>query len=274
MIRIEQPEHGPRTALVLDSPHSGCVYPADFRFKLDAMTLRRSEDAYVDDLFGAAPAVGGVLLHAEFPRCYIDPNRALDDIDTGMIDGEWPAPVTASGKTARGAGLIWRQVKRYGEIYDRKLTVDEVTRRIEQCWKPYHLALSSLLDAAYERHGRVLHLNCHSMASMGDHTTEDGPVPRPDFILGDLDGRSCAPAYVDAVRDFLQAAGYRVVLNDPYKGQELIRRYSDPAADRHSLQIEINRALYMDEATLARTEGYRRLRETLTSLCARLASLA
>ncbi|MEZ5659531.1 MAG: N-formylglutamate amidohydrolase [Burkholderiaceae bacterium] len=223
------------------------------------MIPRRSEDAHIDDLFGGVVDAGGVLLAAEFPRCYIDPNRTLADIDPAMLVEPGRSRSHPRAKP-RGAGLIWRQVKRYGRIYDRPLAVGGQAR-IEQCWRPYHEAIARLIDDTHRRHGLVLHLNCHSMASMGDETTEDGCVARPEFVLGDRDGTSCAPWFTDTVREVLEAAGYQVAINNPYKGQELVVRYSDPAAGRHSLQIEINRALYMNEDTLPHL-GYRRRQAT------------
>ncbi len=260
--------------LIYDSPHSGNTYPADFRMALDMNLLRRSEDAFVEELFAPVTGLGGQLLYAKFPRCYIDTNRALEDIDVAMIAGEWPEPVTASGKLARGAGLIWRQVKEYGQIYDRQLSIEEVRHRIEHCWRPYHRALQDLLDQAWQSSGCVVHINCHSMASRGDHTTEDGPVARPDFILGDRDGTTCAAVVTDTVAAVLRGQGYEVALNDPYKGQELVRRYADPAAGRHSLQIEINRALYMNESSIEKTAGFEPLQQNLTLISQALAELA
>lgn len=273
-IRIMRPPPGQWVPLVFDSPHSGHVYPDDFRFAIDKKILRRSEDAFVDELFAPVTSIGGVLLHAQFPRCYIDPNRACSDLDLSMIGGDWPDPVNPSAKIARGAGLIWKQVKKYGQIYDRLLTCAEVRARIDNCWRPYHEAFGALLDEAYARAGVVVHLNCHSMASSGDHTTEDGAVERPDFVLGNLDGVSCSDEIMQTVASTLAGFGYRVAINDPYKGQELVRRYSDPGNGRHSLQIEINRALYMDEQTIKKTTGFDPLQQHLLQVMQALASLA
>lgn len=273
MIRIERPSRA-ASPLVFDSPHSGSDYPSDFGFVIDPMVLRRSEDAFIEELFGHVTAVGGTMLHALFPRCYIDPNRSLADLDTTMLDGPWPHPVAPTGKVARGAGLVWRQVKKYGRIYDRRLSPAEVQARIDRCWTPYHAAIEGLLDAAHARHGVFIHLNCHSMASMGDDTTEDGPVARPDVVLGDRDGTTCDPLLTATVAGFLRECGYRVAINDPYKGVELVRRYSDPARGRHSLQIELNRALYMDEERIVRHAGFDRLKAHLAGLTDALAALA
>ena len=271
VLEVRQPQGAP-VPLILDSPHSGSVYPETFDHRIDRMTLRRSEDAHVEELFADAPNHGATLLHALFPRCYIDPNRAADDIDLGLIDGTWPHPVRPTTKTRdRGVGLIWRDMKAFGPVYARKLTVDDVAARIETYWQPYHDTLSALIDAAHGHWGQVLHLNCHSMASMGDRTTEDGAVARPDFVISDREGRTAAPDILAAVLDPLKSEGYSVAINDPYKGFELVRKHGRPAEGRHSVQIEINRALYMDEATLSKTPGFFRVKRTLSGLGAALA---
>lgn len=270
--RIQRPVSG-AVPLVFDSPHSGSIYPDDFDHAIDRMTLRRSEDAHVEEIFARVTEVGGTLLHALFPRCYIDPNRNSDDIDITMIDGGWPHPVNPTSKTlTRGVGLIWKDMKAFGPIYDRPLTQAEVTHRLESCWQPYHDALASLLDEAQRAHGRVVHVDCHSMASMGDRTTEDGVVARPDFIVSDRDGTTCAPELTALVVGYFRDLGYSVAINDPYKGFELVRRHGRPAEGRHSLQIEINRALYMDEASLSKRSGFLAMERHMQGLAGALAA--
>lgn len=274
LIQIEPNTAALNLPLVYDSPHSGSHYPEDFGYALDFQTLRRSEDAFVQELFAPVTQMGGTLLHALFPRCYIDPNRGLADVDVTMIEGRWDHPVEASIKLARGSGLIWKQVKKYGNIYDRLLTPEQVQTRIERCWQPYHDALAQLLDEAVGFGGGFIHVNCHSMASQGDHTTEDGPGTRPDFVLGDRDGTSCSAFVTDTVAQVLREAGYQVELNNPYKGLELIRKHSDPNRGRHSLQIEISRALYLDEVRVEKTAGFKPLQRDLAKVTKALASLA
>ncbi|WP_412565165.1 N-formylglutamate amidohydrolase [Thalassobius sp. MITS945101] len=265
---------GDALPLVFDSPHSGSIYPEDFNHVMDRMTLRRSEDAHIEELFSHVPDHGATLVHALFPRCYIDPNRNEDDLDVTMFDGVWPHPVNPTHKTkARGIGLIWKNVKALGAVYDRKLTVAEVEKRLNTCWRPYHAALQGELDRAYAAHGKVVHVDCHSMASHGDHTTEDGAVRRPDFVIGDRDGTTCDPRLTTCVIETLQACGYSVSLNDPYKGFELVRRSGDPANNRHSIQIEVNRGLYMCEKTISKTDGYLALQENLKVLTKAIAEL-
>ncbi len=253
--------------VVYDSPHSGSIYPDDFDHCIDRMLLRQAEDAHIEELFAPVADLGAPLLHALFPRSYIDPNRAETDLDVTMIDGDWPGPVEPSSKTVeRGAGLIWRLMRGDGALYDRRLTLAEVHHRIKTCWQPYHDALATLIDDTHARHGVSYHVDCHSMPAMGDANSEDGPVPRPDFIVGDRDGTTCEPAFTALITDHLRAEGFHVTINDPYKGVELVRRYADPMAGRHSVQLEINRRLFMDEETLSKTSGYLEMEAVLLRL--------
>ena len=273
-VRVERPI-GDARPLVFDSPHSGSIYPADFSHVIDRMVLRRSEDAHIEELFGHVTELGAVMVHALFPRCYIDPNRNEDDLDLSMISDGWDGPVNPTSKTlSRGIGLIWKDMKAFGPIYDGKLTADAVRARIEGYWRPYHDALASEIDTMFQRFGRVVHVDCHSMASMGDRTTEDGAVARPDFVIGDRDGTTCAPALTDCVVETLRAMGYSVAVNDPYKGFELVRRHGRPDEGRHAIQIEVNRALYMDEATLSKRPGFLDLAANLARLNAEIAGLS
>lgn len=266
--RIHRPVSGD-IPLVFDSPHSGSIYPDDFDHAIDRMTLRRSEDAHVDELFRSVTDHGATLLHALFPRSYVDPNRKDDDVDVTMIDGDWPHETNPSSKTlSRGVGLIWKDMKALGPIYDRKLSVAEVEHRIDQYWRPYHAALAELLDDAHAAHGRVVHVDCHSMASMGDKTTEDGEVPRPDFVVSDREGTTCDTGVLDCVVRYLRGLNYSVAINDPYKGFELVRRHGRPAENRHSIQIEINRRLYMDEFNLSKRPGFHNVERDMTGLAA------
>jgi len=272
-LRLHAPEAAP-VPVVFDSPHSGTDYPADFGTIAPMATLRRSEDAFVDELFGAAPAHGAPLIAARFPRIYIDPNRDLVDLDPAMLDGPWPDPLVPSRKTELGVGLVWRIMPPDSRLYDRLLTVAEVRGRIERCWKPYHRAVSDALDAAHQRFGKVWHVNCHSMPAVGNAASEDGPVARAEFVLGDRDGTTCEAAFTAFVADELRGMGYHVKINEPYKGVELVRRYSDPAKGRHSLQLEINRKLYMDEKTIEKNAGFGALQANLEKLVAAICEYA
>lgn len=253
--------------VVFDSPHSGTGYPVDFGTIQPPAAFRQGEDSHVDALYAAAPDYGACLIAAAFSRVYIDPNRALDDIDTRLIDGDWPDPINPTDKSERGQGLIWRQAPPDRPLYDRLLSIAEVRRRIDEYYLPYHRSLRGELDALRDRFGVVYHVNCHSMPSVSTQMSPEGPgIERPQFTLGDRDGTSCAPAFTDLVNQTLLEMGYGVTVNDPYKGAELVRAYADPAAGRHSLQIEINRGLYMNEQSFVRHDGFSTLQNNLTRL--------
>jgi N-formylglutamate deformylase len=257
----------PAVPLVLDSPHSGHEFPPDFNPIVTEAELRESEDCYVDELYAAAGELGAPLLAASFPRTYLDPNRHAGDIDLELIDGSWPWEYQPSGKARIGKSLIWRTLEDSRPIYARKLVPETVRRRIELFHTPYHEKLKQHLDAAHRRFGRVYHINCHSMRCVAGKQSDDGEGSvRPDFVLGDRDGTTCDARFTEFVRSTLAGMGYNVKVNDPYKGVELVRAYSDPRAGRHSLQIEINKRLYMDERTLLKTAGFEQLQKNLGEL--------
>jgi len=262
--------HGPRLAvlpLVLDSPHSGVRMPADFGAALPESDLRDGEDCFIDELYLPAAERGIPLLAAQFPRTYLDPNRHAGDIDTDLLDAPWPDALVPSGKARIGKSLVWRTLDDGRPIYDRKLTVQELRQRIARCHTPYHQALQGLLQAAHARHGQVFHINCHSMNAVSGAMGEGGAgQPRADMVLGDRDGTTCAPAFTAFVREALVARGYDVKVNDPFKGVELVRAYSNPAAGFHSLQLEVNKRLYMDQTTLQKHAGFVRLQADLMAL--------
>jgi N-formylglutamate deformylase len=266
---------GPPVPLVLDSPHSGSTYPDDFRACVGTELLRHAEDTYVDELYASGPAHGATLIAARFPRSYIDANRSLLDIDAALLDAPWPGPAIPSRKTALGIGLIWRLLDSGEPIYSRKLSVEEVKQRIVRYHQPYQRAVKDALDAAHEHFGAVWHLNLHSMPAVSGSLSEEGPgKPRADFVLGDRDGTTCEAQFTETVASALRAMGYEVKINDPYKGVELVRAFSDPKDGRHSLQIEVNRRLYMDERTRARSSGFAALQKNLDSLVATVARYA
>ena len=249
--------------LVFDSPHSWLGLPPDFRPLVPEIEIRRSGDAFVDELYGHVVTQGAPLLAARFPRAYIDVNRALEDMDPDMLDSDWPWPTRGGRKIERGIGLVWRRLRDGRQIQPEPLALSEVLGRVESCWRPYHAALEGLIEETHARLGRVLHINCHSMTARGHATTEDGPVARPDVILGDHEGASAAPAITARVAEMLKALGLSVAINRPYKGQELTRCFADPARGRHSLQIELNRGLYLDEESVEKTAGFPLLQERL-----------
>ena len=264
------------TPLVFDSPHSGTHYPADFRSACSLPTLRRAEDTHVEKIYAFAPALGVAWVEAHFPRIYLDANRDTLELDTTLLDAPWPDAVATDpavlNKVRLGKGLIWKFTDEGEAIYDRLLSVDEVRARIERCWRPYHAAVSEAIAAAHARHGYSIHLNCHSMPAISaSHATDFPGLVHADFVVGDRDGTTASPALSALVCEHLRERGYSVEYNHPYKGVELVRRYSNPAQHRHSIQLEINRKLYMDESTLAmHPEGMARLQGDLKALTEKL----
>lgn len=264
------------TPLVLDSPHSGTFYPEDFGSVCDLATLRRAEDTHVEKIYSFAPAMGVAWVEAHFPRIYLDANRNTTELDAGLIDGAWPDPLATDpevlSKVRLGKGLIWKFTDEGRPIYNRLLSIEEARARIDHCWKPYHAAVQQAIEAAHARHGYSIHINCHSMPAVaGSHATQFPGMAHADFVIGDRDGSSANAALSQLICEHLRACGYDTAYNHPYKGVELVRRYSAPAQGRHSIQVEINRKLYMDEQTLALDPvGLARLQRDLQALVALL----
>jgi N-formylglutamate deformylase len=261
--------------LVLDSPHSGVAYPEDFRHCVDPAILRRAEDTHVEKLYDFAPALGVAWVEALFPRSYLDVNRNTTELDVGLLADAWSDPLSDDpavlSKIRLGKGLVWRRTDEGLDLYDRKLTAQEVRQRIERCWKPYHAAVAEAIEAAHARHGYSIHLNCHSMPAVsGPYSTDFPGLVHADFVIGDRDGTTASPALSQQLCEWLRGFGYDVAYNHPYKGVELVRRYGAPARQRHSIQVEVNRKLYMDEATLQLHAGFEALRGHLREVVQRL----
>ena len=259
--------------LLFNSPHSGADYPPAFlaASRLDPLSLRKSEDCFVDELFAAAIAYGAPLLRAHFPRAFLDVNREPYELDPKMFEGRLPAFINArSMRVAGGLGTIARIVGDQQEIYAGKLPAAEALDRIERLYKPYHRTLKALLHDQQRRFGLAFLIDCHSMPSAGLHRDEG---QRADIVIGDRFGTSAAPFLVDAVEDALRMRGYRVGRNRPYAGGFITEHYGNPAHAIHAVQIEINRGLYMDERTLAKNAGFPALQSDLEGLIADLAAL-
>ncbi len=262
----------PPTPLVFASPHSGRHYPDDMMAAaaLDAISIRRSEDAFVDDLIAAAPDQGAALITANYARAYIDLNREPFELDASMFADE--LPVHARSRTARvaaGLGAIARVVAEGQEIYHRKLLYAEAQARIDGTHRPYHAALNSLIAEAQAAHGFAILVDWHSMPSAA---AKAGARDRPsDIVLGDRFAAACAAVLPNRVERELETQGYRVTRNAPYAGGYTTEHYGKPHRRVHALQIEINRALYLDEATLTLTAGFEQLRGHIEALTMTLA---
>ena len=258
------PDHG-ATPFIFNSPHSGRTYPSAFlnASRLTAIALRKSEDAYVDLLLAGVVNIGATLMHAHFPRAYLDINREPYELDPALFDEALPDYAnTHSLRVVGGLGTIARVVNEQEEIYRGPLAVSAALERIERLYKPYHATLAELLDGARKRFGYGVLVDFHSMPSyQGEKSSH-----KVDFVLGDRFGTSCPREMVRLVERFLTGLGYRVALNKPYAGGYITERYGTPSEGLHALQIEVNRALYMDEETLALRRDFRNLRAHLTSL--------
>src|SRR6266700_3039736 len=235
--------------------------------RLDPLTLRRSEDSFVDAIFAAAPDLGVPLLAARFPRAYLDVNREAWELDPAMFSDTLPSFVNARSPRVRmGLGTIARVVASGEEIYARKLRFAEARQRVDALYHPYHHALRRLVDETAANFGGYLLLDCHSMPSAASTPGQDAA----DIVLGDCYGASCAPRLVEAARAFLAKFDFAVVLNAPYAGGFTTVHYGNPRHGRHALQIEINRSLYMDERRYRKKPGFERLKAEMTGLLAHL----
>lgn len=248
-----------RTPFVFNAPHAGAVYPEGFlaAARLSGLSLRRSEDAHVDALFADVVGLGAPLMRARFPRAFLDVNREPYELDPRMFDGRLPGYAnTRSMRVAGGLGTIPRVVADGHEIYARKLAVAEGLARIDTLYKPYHRALRRLVEATWRGFGVAVLIDCHSMPSTSLARDQVGLA---DIVLGDRYGTSCASVVCDVVEEALRRRGLVVARNKPYAGGFITEHYGEPPARRHALQVEINRALYMDERTLERRPGFARL---------------
>lgn len=258
--------------VVFDSPHSGRHYPKDFDFSCEFDVLERAEDNYVEEFFINAPQYGATFLHALFPRTYIDVNRCHTDVDPLLLhDDECQKDFSPSSRSHAGIGLIRRLVKPGIPVYERTLSLHEIKNRIETYYQPYHDTLSQCMDDLHYNFGQVWHINCHSMPSHRHSArTLRNSIhflsEQPDFVLGDRDGTSCHADFTRSVRKFLKDLGYKVAINNPYRGVEIVRRYGSPATGRHSLQIEINKALYWDESKNQKTKNFETLQSDMDKL--------
>jgi len=258
--------HSVAAPVLLDSPHSGFDWPADFQPAAPRAAILTSCDAFVDELWSDAPAAGATLLAATFPRAYIDTNRAETDLDPALLDAPWPGPLAPTDYSRRGMGLIRRLALPGIPMEARPLSVAAVAHRITQHYRPYRAALATALDAIHARHQIAYHLNLHSMKSRGNEMNVDGGAPRPDVVVSDRLGTTAHPAITLWLAERFRAAGLSVQINDPYRGGDLVGTFGQPARGRHSVQIELNRALYLDEARNARSQNFNAVRATLAAI--------
>jgi N-formylglutamate deformylase len=262
-----------RGPVAFNSPHSGHIYPQAFLIatRLDMQTLRRSEDCFVDELVMGVVKRGFPLMRAHFPRCYIDVNREPYELDPRMFEGRLPPFAnTRSMRVAGGLGTVARVVGDAQEIYDQRISVEDALRRIENLYKPYHRALRRLFTRVHHEFGAAMLIDCHSMPSS---TAGKDERPRADVVLGDRYGTSCVAAVSETIEEALRGFGLTVSRNKPYAGGFITEHYGNPAAGLHVIQLEINRALYMDERRFERNGAFGRLAAELATLAERLAAI-
>jgi N-formylglutamate amidohydrolase len=261
---------GWRGPVAFNSPHSGSIYPKAFleATRLELAVLRRSEDCFVDELLVGIVPRGNPVMRAHFPRCFVDVNREPYELDPRMFEGKLPPFAnTRSMRVAGGLGTLARVVADAQEIYDRRLPVEEAMQRIEWLYKPYHRALRKLITRIHRDFGTAVLVDVHSMPSAGGPKDDR---PRADVVIGDRYGTSCLGIIVDTIEDALRAFGYTVSRNKPYAGGFITEHYGNPAAGLHTVQLEINRALYMDERRLERIESFSAVAHHLELLSNRL----
>jgi N-formylglutamate amidohydrolase len=263
-----------RGPVAFNSPHSGCVYPHAFlaTARLDLAVLRRSEDCFVDELLTGVVQRGHPLMRAHFPRCFVDVNREPYELDPRMFDGRLPSFAnTRSMRVAGGLGTVARVVGDAQEIYDQRIPVEDALRRIEGLYKPYHRALRKLMTRIHREFGAAVLVDCHSMPSTSGPKDER---PRADIVIGDRYGTSCLSVVADTVEATLRERGYTVNRNKPYAGGFITEHYGNPAAGLHSIQLEINRALYMDERRFERSAWFCTVAQDLEAVADQLNEIA
>jgi len=269
VLRIYKPSSA-SVPIVYDSPHSGIIHPPDFKTTATKPQLKTARDAFVDELILESSNLGVAVLLADFPRTYIDPNRSTAEIDTSMVQGKWAREVQITRKLDVGMGLIRKFILPNVPMYPEKLSVAEVENRIKKYWSPYHRALKMLLDEKVAEFDAVFYIDWHSMKSKGNQMNIDSGRERPDFVVSDQDGKTSSRKFRDVIIKNLTSQGYEVAVNYPYKGAELIKRHGVPTENRHAVQIEINRRLYMDESSFLKNNSFSVLKDNILKLTERL----
>ncbi len=261
------------SCVVFASPHSGSTYPSDMMCKtvLSDEQVRSSEDAFVDRLFDCAPAFGARFIKASAPRAYVDLNRSSDELDPALIEG-----VRLRGhnpRVASGLGVIPRVVANGRAIYRGKIQLREAQERLERYWHPYHHQLQALLDDAHNHHGQSVLIDCHSMPHEAVESVARSGVRRPDVVLGDRFGAAASGDVVDRVEAAFAAQGFRVARNAPFAGAYIAQAYGRPSRGQHAVQVEIDRALYMDERRITPSRDFDAVQRALRAVVADIARI-
>ena len=266
--------HSETVPLLFNSPHSGCYYPQDFvkASRLDAHALRQSEDMFVDALLADAPRAGAGVLAANYPRAYVDLNRAPYELEQNLFADTLPPHIDRhSVRAAAGLGTVPRLVAENTPIYDKKLNFAEAEKRIETIYHPFHRRLADEMTRLHMQHGYAVLIDAHSMPSQAARQTAGGQ--QVDFVIGDRHGRSCSPQLSDWLSGFLSARNWTVQRNKPYAGGFITSRYGKPGENHHAVQIEINRGIYMDETSYEKNAGFAQLQKDLSDLATALVDI-
>lgn len=261
------------TSVVFASPHSGRSYPADFldRAAIDTLQIRSSEDAFIDLLFAAAPLQGAPLIVAGAPRAYVDLNRSSDELDPALVEGVRRS--AHNPRIASGLGVIPRVVANGRAIYSGKIPWAEAQARIDGYWRPYHGMLQGLIDEAHLAFGEAILVDCHSMPHEAMETAGPPGMPRADVVLGDRFGAAASASVVERIEAAFASAGLRVARNMPFAGAYVAQHYGRPSRRQHAVQVEIDRALYMNEATVEPLADFDAFRRVLAGVIAEIAAI-
>lgn len=261
--------------VIFDSPHSGKITPNDFDYACSEDDYQQSIEHFVDELYEpTALNIGATFLKAEFPRSYIDPNRSENDIDNDLLEDKWAYPTDPKGRSCVGIGLVRRLIKPNINLYNRKLSHEEINQRIEKYYRLYHQVLAENIERLHKQFGKCLHINCHSMPST--LTAASGlPISnsQPDFVLSNRDDTTSSPEIIYALKDILKAQGFKVTINTPYKGAEIIKRTGNPHDNIHAIQIETNRSLFMNERSCKKSKLFEKLNKKIKTAFSQLKSI-
>lgn len=254
------------SCVVFGSPHSGRRYTESFlqNSLLDSTQIRSSEDAFVDDLFGCAPEFGAPVLSAVAPRAFVDLNRRSDELDSALVQDV--AKSISNPRVASGLGVIPRVVSEGRAIQSGKMTLDQARQRLDDFYHPYHAKLKQVLDQTHATHGQAVLIDCHSMPHLATSNMVVKGGGRPDVVLGDRFGASCARSVADAVEQAFVKQGFSVSRNVPFAGAYIVQQYGRPSAGQHAIQIELDRSLYMDEQAVQKNAGYWDIRDRLRAV--------
>nr|WP_325253935.1 N-formylglutamate amidohydrolase [Amylibacter sp.] len=276
MTPVEYHLHLPETitcGAVFSSPHSGRDYPAAFlqASVLDAVAIRSSEDAFVDQLFGAATEYGAPLLAASAPRAFVDLNRSIDELDPAIVEGA--RQLGSNPRVASGLGVIPRVVSEGRALISGKITMEAARQRLERYYRPYHTQLQDLLQTSRAAFGQVVLLDCHSMPRDAVANASGLFGRMPEIVLGDRFGSSCDNSYVEEIEGFLKQAGFRVARNTPFAGAHITQAYGRPSSGQHCIQIEIDRSLYLNEKSVTKSDQFDDVRASLSSVVAQICEM-